>query len=258
MAARRSTRARPASCSRTSWSARCTTRSSSGPRAARRGLRLLLQAGPAHRRRRRAAEEPARRSASSVYRLDTPVDVNGYHQSATSGSGTPQRRRRRCPPGRCTSRWRSRMKHWIQAVLGEDPFIPYNYYYDVVDWSYSLQRGLAGDGWLTTPIPPAHDDDARSARRRPRLGAAGAAPGLRVQHGLGAAAWPWRPTCSTRASPSTARGRRSTPAASTSTRAPRSWTVRRWPTAASTWPRWRPSGRRRSPACTATRSPASR
>jgi hypothetical protein len=45
------------------------------------------------------------------------------------------------------------MKHWIQAVLGQDPFIPYNYYYDVVDWSYSTQRGLAGDGWLTVNPP---------------------------------------------------------------------------------------------------------
>jgi hypothetical protein len=45
------------------------------------------------------------------------------------------------------------MKHWIAAVLEEDPFIPYNYYYDVVDWSYSTQRGLAGDGWLTVNPP---------------------------------------------------------------------------------------------------------
>ena len=27
------------------------------------------------------------------------------------------------------------MKHYIQAVLGENPFIPYDYYYDVVTWS---------------------------------------------------------------------------------------------------------------------------
>ncbi|WP_445152508.1 M14 family zinc carboxypeptidase [Baekduia sp. Peel2402] len=45
------------------------------------------------------------------------------------------------------------MKHWIQAVLEEDPYIPYDYYYDVVDWSYSTQRGLAGDGWLTVQPP---------------------------------------------------------------------------------------------------------
>ena len=29
-------------------------------------------------------------------------------------------------------------KHWIQAILGEDPFIPFPYFYDVVTWSYSL------------------------------------------------------------------------------------------------------------------------
>ena len=44
------------------------------------------------------------------------------------------------------------MKHWIQAVLGENPFIPYDYYYDVVTWSYPLQRGLAGSGFLTKPM----------------------------------------------------------------------------------------------------------
>ena len=46
------------------------------------------------------------------------------------------------------------MKHWIQALLGENPFIPYDYYYDVVTWSYPLQRGLAGSGFLTTPMSP--------------------------------------------------------------------------------------------------------
>lgn len=41
------------------------------------------------------------------------------------------------------------MKHWIQSVMGENPFIPYPYYYDVVTWSYGMQRGLAGAGFLT-------------------------------------------------------------------------------------------------------------
>ena len=34
-------------------------------------------------------------------------------------------------------------KHWIQAILGEDPFIPFPYFYDVVTWSYPLTRGMA-------------------------------------------------------------------------------------------------------------------
>ena len=46
------------------------------------------------------------------------------------------------------------MKHWIQAVLGENPFIPYDYFYDVVTWSYPLQRGLSGSGFLMQPMSP--------------------------------------------------------------------------------------------------------
>ena len=51
------------------------------------------------------------------------------------------------------------MKHYIQAVLGENPFIPYDYYYDVVTWSYPLQRGLAGSGFLTQQLSPGVADD---------------------------------------------------------------------------------------------------
>ena len=46
------------------------------------------------------------------------------------------------------------MKHWIQALLGENPYIPYDYFYDVVTWSYPLQRGLAGSGFLTQQMSP--------------------------------------------------------------------------------------------------------
>jgi len=45
-------------------------------------------------------------------------------------------------------------KHWIQAVLGENPYLPFNYFYDEVTWSYSLLRGFAGDGFLTRQPPP--------------------------------------------------------------------------------------------------------
>jgi hypothetical protein len=44
-------------------------------------------------------------------------------------------------------------KHWIQAVLGENPYLPFNYFYDEVTWSYSLLRGFAGDGFLTQQLP---------------------------------------------------------------------------------------------------------
>src|SRR5262249_55309709 len=44
-------------------------------------------------------------------------------------------------------------KHWIQAVLGENPYLPFNYFYDEVTWSYSLLRGFSGDGFLTQQMP---------------------------------------------------------------------------------------------------------
>ena len=44
-------------------------------------------------------------------------------------------------------------KHWIQAVLGENPFLPFPYFYDQTTWSYSLLRGFSGDGFLTQQLP---------------------------------------------------------------------------------------------------------
>src|SRR5262249_50748466 len=46
-------------------------------------------------------------------------------------------------------------KHWIQSVMGENPFLPFHYFYDKVTWSYSLLRGFAGNGFLTQKPPAA-------------------------------------------------------------------------------------------------------
>ena len=91
-----------------------------------------------------------------VYKLDTPVAVNGYHQFGNStAGGTPLSvDGQTLPAGTLWIPMNQGMKHWIQALLGENPFIPYDYYYDVVTWSYPLQRGLAGSGFLTTPMSP--------------------------------------------------------------------------------------------------------
>jgi len=67
------------------------------------------------------------------------------------------------------------LKHWIQAVLGEDPYQPLNFFYDVAQWSYSLQRGQSGNGFLMaqpTGVPMTEIND-------PALGSA-PAPGSAV------------------------------------------------------------------------------
>ena len=91
-----------------------------------------------------------------MFTLDTPVAVNGYHEFGNStAGGTPLSvNGQTLPAGTFYIPMAQGMKHWIQAVLGENPFIPYEYYYDVVTWSYPLQRGLSGSGFLTTPMSP--------------------------------------------------------------------------------------------------------
>ena len=44
-------------------------------------------------------------------------------------------------------------KHWIQAVLGENPYLPFPYFYDQVTWSFSMLRGFSGNGFLTQQLP---------------------------------------------------------------------------------------------------------
>ena len=77
-----------------------------------------------------------------VFRLNSAATLNGvkpYGQAA--GTQT-------LPAGTLYIPMAQGQKHWIQAILGENPYIPYPYYYDVVTWSYGMQRGLAGDGYL--------------------------------------------------------------------------------------------------------------
>jgi hypothetical protein len=100
--------------------------------------------------------ENLQRVGVRVFRLDTPVAVNGYHEYGVGDAkGDPVSQNGvTLPAGTLYIPMDQGMKHWIQAVLGENPFIPYDYYYDVVTWSYPLQRGLAGSGFLTQKMAP--------------------------------------------------------------------------------------------------------
>ncbi|MEV4420935.1 M14 family zinc carboxypeptidase [Patulibacter sp. NPDC049589] len=78
-----------------------------------------------------------------VFKLNSATTLSGvkeYGKDATTST---------LPAGTLYIPMAQGMKHWIQSVMGENPFIPYPYYYDVVTWSYGLQRGLAGSGFLT-------------------------------------------------------------------------------------------------------------
>ncbi|HYK28156.1 MAG TPA: hypothetical protein VEV61_09335 [Streptosporangiaceae bacterium] len=95
-----------------------------------------------------------------VYRLDQAVTVPGVHTfgafniNAVEGQGSPDlTTTMTLPAGTLYIPMAQGTKHWIQAVLDENPYLPFNYFYDQVTWSYSLLRGFAGDGFLTQQMP---------------------------------------------------------------------------------------------------------
>jgi hypothetical protein len=88
-----------------------------------------------------------------VYKLDSPVNVPAAHTFGPGGyaDSSPQT----LPAGTLWIPSGQTNKHWIQAILGEDPFMPVAYHYDVVNWSWSLARGQSGNGYLTQAMPSA-------------------------------------------------------------------------------------------------------
>jgi hypothetical protein len=100
------------------------------------------------------------RAGVGVYRLTAPLTIDGAHRfgnfdiDAVQGGASPAlTETTSLPAGTLYIPMEQGTKHWIQAVLGENPFLPFHYFYDKVTWSYSLLRGFAGDGFLTQQPP---------------------------------------------------------------------------------------------------------
>jgi hypothetical protein len=87
-----------------------------------------------------------------VYRLDEPTEVPDY---ATMPSDAPGHgaRRRRLPAGTVWIPMAQRQKHWIQAVMGEQPYCPTYYTYGLAGWSMPLSMNLEA-GWSGARLRP--------------------------------------------------------------------------------------------------------
>ena len=99
-----------------------------------------------------------------VYRLDEAVSVpnahnfaDGYVSQSGSVAGEPVVSSVNLPAGTLFIPMDQTQKHWIQGILGEDPFIPVPYFYDVVDWSFSQMRGMSGNGYTMQALPEGTD-----------------------------------------------------------------------------------------------------
>ena len=72
------------------------------------------------------------------------------------------------PAGTYVVPMRQAAKHWVEAMLGADPYVPFPYFYDVSSWSNPLLMGLSG-GALVAPlaVPASAADRVRPGRRPP-------------------------------------------------------------------------------------------
>ena len=74
-----------------------------------------------------------------VRRLTAPLTVRDYHAYGSRGT-----QRRTLPRGTYWITMAQAQKHWIQAMLGEDSYVPFPYFYDVTAWSGPLLSNIAG------------------------------------------------------------------------------------------------------------------
>ncbi|MHA3700925.1 M14 family zinc carboxypeptidase [Jatrophihabitans sp. YIM 134969] len=84
-----------------------------------------------------------------VRRLTQPFVVADYR---AYGSSTAQRTT--LPRGTYWISMAQAQKHWVQAMLNADTFVPFPYFYDLSAWSNPLLSGLDG-GWTGTATVPA-------------------------------------------------------------------------------------------------------
>ena len=82
-----------------------------------------------------------------VNRLRRAVSVRAYHAYGTHGA-----RHRTLPEGTWVVTLAQTQKHWVEAMLGEDPYAAVDYFYDVASWSNPLLMGLDG-GAIRSRLP---------------------------------------------------------------------------------------------------------
>ena len=82
-----------------------------------------------------------------VYRLTAPLAVPDFTPYGRAAAATT------LPAGTYWVPMRQAQKHWIQALLNEDTYVPFPYFYDVSGWSNPLLFNVAGgrSGALLAP-----------------------------------------------------------------------------------------------------------
>jgi hypothetical protein len=82
-----------------------------------------------------------------VNRLRRSISVRAFHAYGTHGQ-----RRRTLPAGTWVVTLAQTQKHWVEAMLGEDPYAAVASFYDAASWSNPLLMGLDG-GAIRSRLP---------------------------------------------------------------------------------------------------------
>jgi hypothetical protein len=83
----------------------------------------------------------------AVYRLTAPLTLGDFHPYGDPAAGTT------LPAGTYWIPMAQAQKHWIQAMLHADSYIPFDVTYDVTAWSNPLLMNLRG-GWTGQVVSP--------------------------------------------------------------------------------------------------------
>ena len=93
---------------------------------------------PSKTKELRALVRRLQRMDVKVYRLSKPLTVPDYKAYGRAP------RAARLPPGTYWVPMAQAQKHWVQAMLNEDTYTPFPYFYDVTGWSNPLLFNLRG------------------------------------------------------------------------------------------------------------------
>jgi Zinc carboxypeptidase len=83
-----------------------------------------------------------------VHELTAPLEVDDFHPYGRAAEAVV------LPAGTYWVPLAQAQKHWVQAMLHEDPYTPFPYFYDVTAWSGPLLMNLTA-GWSGEPVTPA-------------------------------------------------------------------------------------------------------
>jgi hypothetical protein len=104
-----------------------------------------------------------------VYQLNAPLTVPDYREYGRPVEQTT------LPAGTYWIPMDQAQKHWVQALLNEDTYVPFPYFYDVTAWSNPLLMNLSGgfSGQEVTPdatlVPPQDEPAWQSPPSTPAI-----------------------------------------------------------------------------------------